>query len=72
MQISFCKFESFGQGAARCCGGWHHRQEGFSFKSRLGPFCVEFACSPKLLPPTVQKQLIGVSKIVLRRECERG
>ena len=52
----------------------------------LGPFCVEFACSPRVcvgslrvlrLPPTVQKKnmhvrLIGVSKIVLRSECERA
>ena len=40
------------------------QQKGFWFESRLGPFCVEFACSPRecvgslqvlQLPPSVQK-----------------
>ena len=40
------------------------QREGSRFSSRLGPFCVEFACSPRVcvgslrvlrLPPTVQK-----------------
>jgi len=51
------------------------QREGSSFDPDLGPFCVEFACSPRVcvgslwvlqLPPTVQKQhvrLIGDSKI---------
>ena len=59
------------------------QQEGSRFNSRLRPFCVEFACSPRVcigslwvlrLPPTVKNmhvRLIGVSKIVLWSECER-
>jgi len=58
------------------------QQEGSRFHPHLGPFCVEFACSPRVcvgslwvlrLPPTTQKhvRLIGVSKIVLRSECDR-
>jgi len=40
------------------------QQKGSWFESRMGPFCVEFACSPRVcvgslqvlqLPPTVQK-----------------
>ena len=40
------------------------QQEGSRFSSQLGPFCVEFACSPRVymgslwilrLPSTVQK-----------------
>ena len=40
------------------------QQEGSRFDPHLGPFCVEFACSPRVcmgslrvlrLPPTVQK-----------------
>ena len=48
------------------------------FNSWLGPFCVAFACSPRVcvdslrvlrLPPTVQNmhvRLIGVSKVSLK------
>ena len=43
----------------RRCGGQHRHltAKGSWFNSRLGPFCVEFACSPRVLrlPPTVQK-----------------
>ena len=53
------------------------QQEGSWFESQLGPFCVEFACSPRVcigsfqllwLPPTTQNmhvRLIGVSKCIL-------
>ncbi|XP_075308222.1 serine/threonine-protein kinase OSR1b isoform X2 [Odontesthes bonariensis] len=52
------------------------QQQGSRFNTQLGPFCVEFACSPRVcvgslrvlrLPPTVQKimhvRLIGISKL---------
>ncbi len=48
------------------------QQEGSGFKptGQLGPFCVEFACSPRacvgflpVLPPTIQIRLIGDSKL---------
>jgi len=53
------------------------QQEGSRFNSKLGPFCVEFACSPRVcvgslrvlrLPPTIQNlhvRLIGVSELSL-------
>ena len=56
------------------CGIWQHggavvsavasQLEGHGFKSRHGPFCVEFVCSPRVcvgflrvlrFPPTVEK-----------------
>jgi len=50
------------------------QQEGSWFESQLGPFCVEFACSPHVcmgslqvpwLPPTTQNCLSGDSKLSL-------
>ena len=57
------------------------QQEGSRFNSLLGPFCVEFACSPRVcgsslwllwlpLSKNMHVRLIGVSKIVLTSECE--
>ena len=56
------------------------QREGSRFNSHLGPFCVEFVCSPRVcvgslrysgfLPPpkNMHVGLIGDSKIVLRSE----